>query len=61
MKWLCEALHRKRLELWPSDWILHSDIVPVHKALSVKQFLARKSIIEMERSPFSPHLTPLQE
>jgi hypothetical protein len=47
LKLLHEAVHRKRPELWPSDWILHHDNAPAHKALSVKQFLAQKSTTEM--------------
>jgi hypothetical protein len=33
LKWLCEAVHRKRPELWPNDCILHHDNTPFHKAL----------------------------
>jgi hypothetical protein len=47
----------KRPELWSSDWILHHDNAPAHKALSVKQFLAQKSITEMEHQANSPDLT----
>jgi hypothetical protein len=36
--------------------MLHNDNIPVHKALSVKQFLAKKSITEMEHTPHSPDL-----
>jgi hypothetical protein len=48
LKRLREAVGRKRPELWPSDWILHHDKAHIHKALSVKQFLAQKSITEIE-------------
>jgi len=48
----------KKPELWPNDWILHHDNAPAHKALSVKQFLAQKSITEMEHSFCSPGLIP---
>jgi hypothetical protein len=44
----------KRPELWPNDWILHHHNAPAHKALSVKQFLAQKSITEMEHPTYSP-------
>jgi histone-lysine N-methyltransferase SETMAR len=37
---------------------LHHDIAPAHKALSVKQFLAQKSITEVEHPPYSPYLAP---
>jgi hypothetical protein len=46
-------------EIWPIDSILHHDKAPAHKALSVKQFLAQKSITEMEHPPpLSPDLDP---
>jgi hypothetical protein len=51
-------VHRKRPELWPSDWILHCDNAPANKVLSVKQFLAQKSITEMEHPPCSSDLAP---
>jgi hypothetical protein len=41
---------RKRPELWPNDWILHSDSASTRKQLSVKNFQAKKS--------FSPDLAP---
>jgi hypothetical protein len=50
-KRLREAVRRKRPELWPNDWILHHNEAPAHKALSVKQLLAQKSITEMEHQP----------
>jgi hypothetical protein len=34
LKQIPEAVRRKRPELWPSDWILHCNDAPVHKALS---------------------------
>jgi hypothetical protein len=53
LKQLSEAVFRKRLELWPNDWIFHHDNASAHKVLSVKQFLAQKSISEMEHPPYS--------
>jgi transposase len=58
LKRLPEAVRRKRPELWPNEWILHHDNAPAHKALSVKQFLAQKSIDEMEPPPYSPDSAP---
>jgi hypothetical protein len=49
---------RKRPELWPTDWILYHDNAPAHKALSVMQFLAQKSNIEMKHPIISPDLAP---
>jgi hypothetical protein len=47
----------KSPELWPNDCIVHRDNAAAHKALSLKQFLARKLITEMEHSHSSPDLT----
>jgi hypothetical protein len=58
LKQLCEAVHRKGPELWPSDWILHHGSAPVHRVLSVKHFLAQTLITEMEHTPFSLSLNP---
>jgi hypothetical protein len=57
LKWLHDAVHRNRPELWPSNWILHYDDAPAYKALSVMQFLAQKSFNEMEHPPYSHDLT----
>jgi len=43
LKQLHEAVHRKMPEPWPIDCILHHDNAPVHRALSVRQFLAKKN------------------
>jgi len=48
LKGLCEAVLRKRPELWPNDWVLHHNNAPAHKALFFKRFLAKTSITEME-------------
>jgi len=58
LKRLLETVRRERPELWPTDWILHHNDAPAHKALSVKQFLAQKSITEMEHPPCSSDLAP---
>jgi hypothetical protein len=57
LKRLHEAVRRRRPELWP-DWVFHHDSAPAHKSLSVKQFLAQKSITELERPSVSPDLAP---
>jgi len=44
---LREAVCKERPELWPDEWIFHHDNAPSHKVLSVKQFLAQKTITEM--------------
>jgi histone-lysine N-methyltransferase SETMAR len=58
LKQLHESMHRKRPELWPSDWNLHHDNAPAHKVHSVKQILAQKSITEMKHPPYFPDLAP---
>jgi LmbE family N-acetylglucosaminyl deacetylase len=56
VKQLHEVVRRKRPELWPSDWILHHDHAPAHKALSGS--LSHRSITEMEHPPCSSELAP---
>jgi hypothetical protein len=58
LKRLCEAVGRTKPEIWPSDWILHHDNAPTHKALSIKQFLTPKSITEMGHTLCSLGLAP---
>jgi transposase len=38
--------------------LVHHDNAPAHKALSVKQFLAQKSITVMEHPHYSPDFAP---
>jgi hypothetical protein len=57
MKRLHEAVCRKKPKLWPNSWIVHYN-APAHKVLSLKQFLAQKSIANMEHPPFHPYLAP---
>jgi hypothetical protein len=54
----CMKLWVQKPVLWPNDWILYHDNGLAHKALSVKQFLAQKSITEMKQPPYSPYLSP---
>jgi hypothetical protein len=58
LKWLLQAVPRKKPELGPNDWILHHDNAPANKALSVRQFRDQKSITEMEHPLCSPDLAP---
>jgi hypothetical protein len=58
MKRLREAVSTKRPNLSPNDWVLHNDNGPAHKARSVRQFLAHKSISGMEHPPYSHCLAP---
>jgi hypothetical protein len=56
VEWLREAVSRKMPELWPTDWILHHDNAPTHKALSDKKILAQKFITEKEHPPYFHNL-----
>jgi hypothetical protein len=53
LKKLLEAVCRKRPEPWPN---IGSSIMTMQKALSVKEFLAQKSITKTEHPPYSPDL-----
>jgi hypothetical protein len=56
LKRLHETMRRIRPELRPNVWLLHYDSAPAHKTLSVKQFLAQKSITETEHPSCSHNL-----
>ena len=58
LKRLRESVRRKRPRLRPDKWILHHDNAPAHDALSVGEFLAKKSITKMDHPPYSPDLAP---
>ena len=58
LKRLRESVRRKRPHLWPDGWLLHHDNAPPHVALSVRQFLASKSVATVEHPPYSPDLVP---
>jgi len=53
LKRLREAVCRESPKLWPSDWILHHDIAPAHRALSVKQFLAKNQVLKWNTHPLA--------
>jgi hypothetical protein len=53
--WSCEWEKAGNLA---HDWILYYDNAPSHKALSVRQFLAQKSITEIKQPPYSLDLAP---
>jgi len=40
------------------DWVLHHDNTPAHTALSIREFLAKKSIPVLPHPPYSPDLAP---
>jgi histone-lysine N-methyltransferase SETMAR len=40
------------------DWVLHHDNSPVHTALSIREFLAKKNIPTLPHPPYSSHLAP---
>jgi hypothetical protein len=58
LRWVCEAVWRKRPEFWPNDWILLHVTAPAKKELSVMQFLSQKSITEVGYPSYSLVLAP---
>ena len=40
------------------EWFLHWDNAPVHTAMVILEFLAKKSIKLLSHPPYSPDLTP---
>jgi transposase len=58
LKQVREAMRRERIELWPNDWIVHHNNAPAHKALSVKEFLAKEYTTEIDQPTYSPDLVP---
>jgi histone-lysine N-methyltransferase SETMAR len=56
---LREKFRRKRPELLVNNSCsLHHDNAPVHRALSVREFLATKQITVLEHPAYSPDLAP---
>jgi hypothetical protein len=46
---------------WSSGtWLLHHDNVPCDAALSVREFLAKHSILVVPHPPYSPDLAPVR-
>ena len=41
----------------PGSWFLH-DNAPVHRAVAVQDFLARKQVCMLSHPPYSPNLSP---
>jgi hypothetical protein len=56
LKRLREAVHKKRPELWPINWILQHNSAPAHKALFCQVFSGPKPITEVEHPPSSSDL-----
>ena len=40
------------------DWVLHHDNAPAHTALSIREFLVKKTISVLPHPPYSPDLAP---
>jgi histone-lysine N-methyltransferase SETMAR len=55
---LCEAVRRRRPELWSDAWILHHDNAPALDALAVQEFLAKKLILKLDHPSYLPDLVP---
>jgi hypothetical protein len=52
------SVRRKIHELWTDKWILHHDNARAHDVLSVRKFLAEKSITKMDHPIYPPDLAP---
>ncbi|KAJ4441025.1 hypothetical protein ANN_10874 [Periplaneta americana] len=56
---LWDAVRRKRTEKWvENNWFLMHDNAPAHRAIIVKNFLARHNITALDHPPYSPDLSP---
>jgi histone-lysine N-methyltransferase SETMAR len=54
---LRENIRRKRSDLWRAkNWILHDDNAPCHRALLVREFLAKRNMLSLPHPPYSPDL-----
>ena len=54
-----ERLRRVRPEYSaPGSWFLLHDNAPVHRAVAVQEFLARKQVCVLHHPPYSPDLSP---
>ena len=42
----------------PGSWFLLHDNAPVHRAVAVQEFLARKKVCVLNHPPYSPDLSP---
>ena len=42
----------------PGSWFLLHDNAPVHRAVAVQEFLARKQVFVLNHQPYSPDLSP---
>ncbi|GFX94408.1 maestro heat-like repeat-containing protein family member 1 [Trichonephila clavipes] len=59
LKRLCNAIRRKRPQLWESgDWLLHHDNAPAHTLNLVQQYLSKHSIAQLRQPPYSPDIAP---
>lgn len=57
VKRLRDAVRRKRPDKWATnDWFISPDSSPSHRTLIEKNYLARQTIITLEKSPYFPDL-----
>jgi hypothetical protein len=55
---LRDAVRQRTLEIWPDAWILHHSSALAHDVLTVREFLAKKSIMKLDHPPYYPDLAP---
>jgi histone-lysine N-methyltransferase SETMAR len=48
----------EKTNLWPGKWILHHGSPFTRARLRVHEFLAKKTITEVDHPPYSPDLAP---
>jgi hypothetical protein len=49
-----ETVWRKGPKFWPDIWILHCEDVRAHHALTVPEFMAKRSITKLDHQLYSP-------
>jgi len=57
LEWLQKRVQRVRRDI-ADNWVLHHDNAPAHTVLSIREFLAKKSIPVLPHPPYSPDLAP---
>ena len=56
---LMRSVREKRRKLWETrSRLLHHDNAPAHRALGIREFLAKNNIAVQEQPPHSPDLAP---
>lgn len=54
---LHEAVHWRRLEVWPNVWVLHHNNATAHDAIGIQELLSKNLILKLDHPLYSPDLT----